>query len=192
MESVIKPVSERWSPYSFSPLPVSESVLESLFEAARCAPSSMNEQPWIFIYTTKEDHEYFNIFLGFLFESNSIWARNAFALAIILARTRFSRNNEINRHAFYDTGMAVGNLLAQATSVGLFVHQMGGFSVEAVRKYFETGDSLEPLAMMAIGYLGDGSELNDNLKLRDKEQRPRKPVSDFVFKNHLDKKIFLK
>lgn len=180
---VIDVVSKRWSPYSFSSRPIEKEFIKSLFEAARLAPSSMNEQPWSFVYAIRDDKEHFEAFSGFLFEGNRIWAVNAYILAVVMARTKYSRNDSPNRHAFYDTGMAVANLLAQATSLGLYVHQMGGFSVEAVKKHFGMDDSSEPVAMMAIGWPGDGAELNDDLRKRDSARRPRKPLQDFVFRN---------
>jgi len=187
---VIKSIKERWSPYSFSPARVEEEKLEAIFEAARLAPSSMNEQPWLFVFTTKDDRKYFDTFLGFLYEANRIWARNAYVLCIVMTRKVFSGNNSPNRHALYDTGMAVGNLLAQATSMGLYVHQMGGFSVEEVKKHFATGDLIEPVAMMAIGYAGNGTELGEELRARDMKRRPRKELKEFVFRNELNTQAF--
>jgi len=183
--AVISQLIDRWSPYSFSPVPVEEEKLLSLFEAARLAPSSMNEQPWLFVFTTRNEEKFFKIFLDFLYEGNRIWAVNAPVLTIVMARTRLLRNNVVNRHAFYDTGMAVGNLLAQATSLGLFVHQMGGFDVDAVKNHFRTGDLLEPLVIMAIGYYGDGKGLNEEISQRDRARRPRKQLYEFVFRNEI-------
>lgn len=188
--SVLEVIRDRWSPYSFSSIRVEEEKLELLFEAARFAPSSMNEQPWLFIFTTKDDGKYFEIFLDFLYEGNRIWAKNAYVIGIVMAKTRFSKNDSPNRHSLYDTGMAVGNLLAQATSMGLYVHQMGGFSVDKVKKHFGADDYIEPVAMMAIGYLGDGTGLSDELKSRDKKRRPRKALNEFVFRNELSNPAF--
>src|SRR6476646_4321273 len=39
-------IASRWSPYSFANQSVSDQDLRSLFEAARWAASSFNEQPW--------------------------------------------------------------------------------------------------------------------------------------------------
>src|SRR5664280_2149311 len=77
-----------------------------------------------------------------------------------------------NRWAFHDTGMAVSNLLLQALALDVYVHQMGGYSVEKVKEYFKLGDDIEPVAMMAIGYLGDGSSLTPELLKRDETRRP--------------------
>jgi nitroreductase len=86
--------------------------------------------------------------------------------------------------------MAVSNLLLQSLALDVYVHQMGGYSVEKVKEYFKLGDDIEPVAMMAIGYLGDGSSLTPELLKRDETRRPRKSVIEFVFKNSLNRMAF--
>ena len=53
--SVIKAISQRRSPRVFLERSVEPGKLLSLFEAARLAPSSNNEQPWRFIVAIKDD-----------------------------------------------------------------------------------------------------------------------------------------
>lgn len=183
-------IRKRWSPYSFSGKPVEESKLRTMFEAAGCAPSCNNEQPWIFVFTTRDEPEKFEDFLGFLNETNQLWAKNVYALMISMARTKFAYKGRPNRHAFHDTGLAVGNFLIQATSMGVYVHQMAGFSVEKVKKYFNLDDNIEPVAAVAIGYLGDGHGLTEELRKRDDKRRPRKGIDEFVFKNSLSNTAF--
>ena len=189
-ELILEIIQERWSPVAFSSSKVEEYKLKAMFEAAGYAPSCNNEQPWLFVYTTQEEKEAFNDYMGFLAEGNKLWAKNAYALAISMARTKFSHNDKPNRFAFYDTGMAVTNLLLQAQTLDIFVHQMGGYSIEKVKEYFSLGDGIEPIAMMAIGYLGDGSDLSPELLKRDEKRRPRKSVSEFVFKNSLSQPAY--
>jgi nitroreductase len=181
-------LKERWSPYSFSKEPVDKAKLDSLFEAAGLAPSSNNEQPWLFIHVTREETELFNTLLGFLIEGNRIWAKNAYAIAISFARLNSSYNGKPNNYAFHDTGMAVSNLLAQATSLGIFVHQMAGYSVAQVREYFKLREDIAPIAMMAIGYRGAGEDISPELYERDEKRRGRKSVSEYSFKNALPEK----
>jgi len=189
-ELILEIIQERWSPVAFSSSKVEEYKLKAMFEAAGYAPSCNNEQPWLFVYTTQDEKEAFNDYMGFLAEGNKLWAKNAYALAISMARTKFSHNDKPNRFAFYDTGMAVTNLLLQAQTLDIFVHQMGGYSIEKVKEYFSLGDGIEPIAMMAIGYLGDGSDLSPELLKRDEKRRPRKSVSEFVFKNSLSQPAY--
>jgi nitroreductase len=181
-------LKNRWSPYSFSSEPVDDEKLNSLFEAAGLAPSSNNEQPWLFVHTTRENADLFDIFLGFMVETNRLWAINAYALAISFARLNSSYNGKPNSYALHDTGMAVSNLLTQATSLGIFVHQMGGFSAVKVREFFKLREDVVPVAMMAIGYLGDGKNLSPELNARDDKRRGRKHVSEYSFINALPEK----
>jgi nitroreductase len=182
-ELILEIIQERWSPYSFSPAPVEDYKLKAMFEAAGYAPSCNNEQPWMFVYTTKADSTIFSDYLDFLVDSNKVWASNAFALAISFARTTFSASGKPNRYAFHDTGMAVSNLLLQALALDIYVHQMGGFSLQKVKEYFKLPADIEPVAMMAVGYLGDGESLTPELLKRDEKRRPRKSVNEFAFRN---------
>lgn len=181
-------IRARWSPYSFSPEPVEGEKLNSLFEAAGLAPSSNNEQPWLFIHVTRQNEQLFRTFLGFMNDTNSSWAKNAWALAISFARLNSSYNGKPNRFALHDTGMAVSNLLTQATSLGIFVHQMGGYSVDKVKDHFKLREDIQPVAMMAIGYLGDGQNISNELFLRDAKRRGRHPVSEYSFTAELPDK----
>ena len=189
-ELILEIIQERWSPYSFSPAPVEDFKLKAMFEAAGYAPSCNNEQPWLFVITTREDETVFDDFIGFMADGNKIWAKNAFAIVISMARIRFSHSGKPNRWAFHDTGMAVSNLLLQALALDVYVHQMGGYSVEKVKEYFKLGDDIEPVAMMAVGYLGDGTSLTPELLKRDEARRPRKSINEFVYKNSLNKMAF--
>ncbi|HAM09154.1 MAG: hypothetical protein A2X05_05230 [Bacteroidetes bacterium GWE2_41_25] len=184
-ELVLEVIQERWSPYALSQQTVEEFKIKAMMEAAGHAPSCNNEQPWLFVYTTRENEKVFNDYIEFLVEGNQIWAKNAYALIISMARTRFSHNGKPNRFAQYDTGMAVSNLLIQATAFDIHIHQMGGFSVEKVREYFRLGDDVEPIAAMAAGFLGDGTNLPADVLKKDENRRPRKTVNDYAFKNKL-------
>jgi nitroreductase len=121
-----EPLAERWSPYAFADRRVPAAEVRSLFEAARWAPSSYNEQPWRYLVATKDDPEPFQRLLSCLVEGNQIWAQAAPVLALGVVSLRFARNAQDNRAAVHDLGLAAGNLLVEATVRGLFVHQMIG------------------------------------------------------------------
>lgn len=189
-ELILEIIQERWSPYAFSTNQVEEFKLKAMFEAAGCAPSSNNEQPWMFVFSTRENREVFNDYLGFLTDTNRVWAEHAYALIISMARTIFSFNGKPNRYAFHDTGMAVGNLLIQALTMDIYIHQMGGFSIDKVKEYFKLSENIEPVAIMAVGYLGDGISLSPELLRRDEKRRPKKSVNEYTFKNYLSDAAF--
>ena len=173
-------IQNRWSPRAFSDNPVSPETLRSLFEAARWAPSSSNEQPWAFIVGTKDDLETHSKILSTLVEFNQGWAKHAPVLAIAVSQMEFARNKTPNRNAFYDTGAAVAHLTAEATSRGLFVNQMAGFDPQKAIEVFHIPKGWEPIAVFAIGYPGDPNALPDKLRERELAPRSRKPISEFV------------
>jgi nitroreductase len=173
-------IQKRWSPRAFSSQPVDAHTLRSLFEAARWAPSSSNEQPWAFLVATKDDKEGYEKLLSTLVEFNQGWAKHAPVLGIAVSRTHFAKNGTPNRNAFYDTGAAMSHLTAEATHRDLFVHQMGGFDAHKAKEIFGIPEGWEPIAAFAIGYGGDPHSLPDVLRERELSPRVRKPISEFV------------
>src|SRR5438094_993727 len=83
----------RWSPRSMTGEPLTETELMRLFEAARWAPSTYNEQEWRFLYARRET-PHWQIFFDLLMEANQLWCRNAAVLVVVLARKTFTRNNK--------------------------------------------------------------------------------------------------
>jgi len=178
----INPLLEnRWSPYAFSDRPVTAENIASLFEAARWAPSSYNEQPWRYIVATREDGEAFERLLSALAEPNREWARHAPVLALGIARKDYSRTGAANRHARHDLGQASANLTVEATARGLSVHQMGGILPDRARELYEIPDEYEAVTALAIGYVCDEPEDGDVLGDRDRAQRSRRPLTELVF-----------
>ncbi len=169
---------ERWSPRSFSDTPVTDEQLAAMFEAARWAPSWMNNQPWLFLYETDgPDRE---AMLNLIMEFNRDWVDNAPVIGLIAARPGL--DGFMARTADFDTGAAVMSLTHQAHKLGLVVHLMGGIEIDAA--FEATG--LDPetanfLCAFAIGHQGNGSNLSE--KNREKEKpSPRMPASSFAFK----------
>ncbi len=174
-------IVERWSPYAFADKSVNREDLLALFEAARWAPSSYNEQPWHYLVATRDDGKGFEKMLSCLVEVNQVWARQAPVLALAVTRLNFSRNGKPNRAALHDLGLAAGNLLIEATARGLSVHQMIGILPGRARELYAVPADCEVLTGIAIGYPGDPATLPEGYRERDAARRPRKPLSDFVF-----------
>jgi len=175
-------ISLRWSPRAFSDKTISNEDLRSIFEAARWAASSYNEQPWSFIVASKTDHpDAYEKLLSTLVEFNQSWAKTAPVLALSVARDTFERNGNTNHHSFHDVGLAVGNLLAEATARGIYVHPMAGFSAEKAIKAFNIPNSHTPVAAMALGYPGDPNQLPDNLAEQEQQPRKRKSLQEFLY-----------
>jgi len=174
-------LANRWSPRAFSNRPVEPETLRRLFEAARWAASSYNDQPWYYVVATRDNPAEFQKMLACLVEFNQVWAKAAPVLAISVARTRFKHDGSPNRHAQHDVGAASASLALQAESLGLAVHQMAGFDANRARESFHIPPDHEPMAAMAIGYHGDPASLPDKLREREQAPRSRRPISDFVY-----------
>ena len=174
-------ISKRWSPYAFSDRPVPPDDLRSLFEAARWAASSYNEQPWRYIVATKENPAEFERLLSCLVEGNQPWAKAAPVLALGCVTLNFATNNKPNRAAQHDLGLASASLCLEATVRGLYVHQMAGILPDKARVLYQIPEGAEALTGLAIGYLGNPDALPENYKKRDLVPRQRKPLSEFVF-----------
>ncbi len=178
IEEILK---RRWSPRAFSDRLVEPEKLRRLWEAARWAPSSFNEQPWHFIVATRNEPAEHAKLLSCLVEKNQQWARNAPVLMISVTELNFAKTGKPNRHAFHDVGLAMGNLLVEATALDLFVHQMAGFSPDKVKELFAVPEGFEPVAAIAIGYGADPSAAPEAFRQQETAPRSRKPISSFVF-----------
>jgi nitroreductase len=169
---------DRWSPRAFSPAPVPRDVLNTLFEAARWAPSCFNEQPWLFLVATEKDD--LVRFGDLLSTGNQVWATRAPVLAFLFARRVFSHTGRPNRTFMFDCGAAWMSLALQACKLGLFAHAMAGFKREEL--YGELGvspDDYEAICAIAIGSYGDVALLPPDVAAREKPN-DRRPISSFV------------
>lgn len=160
---------------------VESEKLEIIFEAARWTASSMNEQPWRYIYATKADPPALAALQDCLVPSNQVWANQAPVLILSIAKTLLSHNQKANKHAWHDVGAANMAMALQAVSLGLVLHPMGGFDAIKARSTFNLPDGYEPVIMMALGYPGDPARLPELLRQREVAPRQRRPVSAFAF-----------
>lgn len=178
---ILKLLAERWSPYGFNDRLVTDSDLRSLLEAARWAASSYNEQPWNYLIATKENPQEFERLLSCLVEGNQAWAKTAPALALGVISLRFAKNQQENRAAVHDLGLATANLVMEATARDLSVHQMIGILPDKARELYQIPVHFEAWTALAIGYKADPATLPDTLKARDLAPRQRKSLGEFVF-----------
>lgn len=180
VEGVLPAVLNRWSPRSFAERAVSPEDLKKVFEAARWAASSFNEQPWRYLVGTRGSETYKKIFstlIGF----NQSWAGSASVLILGVASTKFSHNGTPNGYALYDLGAASSYLTLQAAALGLTTHQMAGFDQEAARKAFEIPEDYALGAVIALGYQGEPAALgHEQMISMEIAPRERKPLSELV------------
>lgn len=177
---VLEVIKIRRSRRAYADRPVEQEKIRSLFEAARWAPSSLNEQPWFYLYATKDQESLWSKIFECLNHGNKIWAGHAPLLILSLARKNFIRFDSPNPSARYDLGAANAFLSLQAAHLGLNVHQIAGFDTQLAIKNLGVPEIYEPVIVMAIGYPGDVEMLPENLKLRESAPRERYIEQEFV------------
>ena len=170
---------ERWSPRAMSGEEVEWEALMSLFEAARWAPSSYNNQPWRFVYCRRSEADW-QRFLGLLADGNKAWAKDAGALVVVCSRKVFDFNGQPSRTHHFDAGAAWAYLALQGSLRGLVVHGMEGFDYDRARSELGVPDDFDIEAMIAVGKPGEPSRLPESLR-RVEKPSGRKPLSDTVF-----------
>ncbi|MGA3263093.1 MAG: nitroreductase family protein [Terracidiphilus sp.] len=181
VEGVLPVFHSRWSPRSFTDREVAPADLVRVFEAARWAASSRNEQPWRFLVGARNSLTYKKIFDS-LAAANQAWAASAPVLILGAASAKFAHNGESNRVALYDLGAAASYLTLQAAALGLATHQMAGFDQAAARQAFEIPEDYALGAVIALGYQGEPAALSNEQHLAQEiAPRQRKPLKDFVF-----------
>ena len=172
-------LTKRWSARSFAERMIEEDVLHTLFAAASWASSSMNEQPWRFVYAIKGT-ELFDDMVSTLMPGNALWASNAPILIAVFAKNTFDDGN-VNIHAWHDVGAACTTLLLQGAELGIYGHQMGGFDRAKAKHVFQYPESLDIVSIVALGYLGEPDQLEEPFKSRELTPRTRKTVREFAF-----------
>jgi nitroreductase len=171
-------ILSRWSPRSMTGEELGDDDIMSLFEAARWAPSSFNNQPWRFIYA-KRNTEHWDRLFNLLVDVNKTWAKNAALLAVVISRKNFEFNEKPARTHQFDTGSAWENLALEASSRGIVAHGMQGFDYEKAKTELRIPADFEVMAMIAIGKRG--SKENLPTELQDKEKpNDRKALKDII------------
>jgi nitroreductase len=181
VEGVLPIIHQRWSARAFADRDVSGADLKRVFEAARWAASSNNEQPWRFLVGPRGSATHAKI-LEALAPFNQGWAGKAPVLILGVAKTRFSHNESPNGYAVYDLGAASSYLTLQAAALGLTTHQMAGFDKDKARTLLEIPEEYALGAVIALGHQGEPETLaNETLIQRETAARERKGLDELVF-----------
>jgi nitroreductase len=171
-------ILDRWSPRAMSGELLQDNELMALFEAARWAPSSYNNQPWRFLFA-KRNTEHWDRFFWLLVPFNQSWAKRAAVLILILSKKTFDYNSKPSQTHRLDTGAAWENMALEAHARGLIAHGMEGFDYDAARRELRVPDEYDIEAMVAIGKPGKKEDLEPDLQQREFSS-DRRPLSEIV------------
>lgn len=163
---------------AISTQPVEQEKIIAILEAARLAPSCMNNQPWRFLVLTQpEALEKGREALS----AGNYWARTAPVLVFGYSRPDWDcRSSDERDYYLFDLGLAVENILLQATELGLVARPMAGFSPRKVKEAFGLPDEVKVVVAIAIGYEGDISILDEAKQATSRAPRERKSLEEIV------------
>lgn len=169
----------RWSPRAMTGESLSDEELMPLFEAARWAPSSYNNQSWRFIYAKRGTPALDTLF-SLLVEFNQAWCTHAAALVVIISKMNFDFNGKLARTHSFDTGAAWENLALEGARRGLVVHGMEGFDYDKAKNVLNIPNDYQVEAMAAIGKRAPKETLQPEMQVRE-QPSDRKPLKDIVW-----------
>jgi nitroreductase len=170
---------QRWSPRAMSGEEIEDAALMGLFEAAKWAPSSYNNQPWRFLYA-KRQTPHWPVFFDLLIEGNQNWAKNAAVLIVIVSKHTLDRDGSPAPTHSFDAGAAWENLALQATIRGFVAHGMQGFDYDKARQVLQIPAGYTVEAMIALGKPGKTEDLPERLRQREVPSG-RKKLAEIVF-----------
>jgi nitroreductase len=174
---VLDVLKSRWSPRAFLDKAISDAEVAALVEAAGWAPSSMNQQPWRYLYAHKGTLGYDKM-LSCILPGNAIWVKHAPLLMLNIGYSKLDAFDVPNPHFMHDCGMANANLFTQATSMGIYGHLLGGYDRERTIKTFDLNEPEEPVCFIALGFLGNPEQLVEPFKSRELAPRQRKSINE--------------
>jgi nitroreductase len=169
----------RWSPRAMTGEEITREELMRMLEAGRWAMSSMNNQPWRFLYAFRNT-PHWETFFGLLAPGNKVWCVKAAALLVVISKRTFDFNGKPSRTHSYDAGAAWYSFALQGTMMGLVVHGMQGFNYDRAKEDLGVPDDYEVEAMIAVGRPGDPDDLPQGYQEREIPSQ-RKRVEAFAF-----------
>ncbi|NUU99293.1 hypothetical protein XO12_03795 [Marinitoga sp. 1154] len=151
---------------------IDKNILDLLVYSAKLAPSCANKQPWNFRVISEE---------GLLekvkeaLPGGNYWAKKSPAIIAVYTKKEDDCVLSDNRNYFlFDTGLAVGNLLAQATQFGLIAHPIAGFDPIRVKETLGIENEFILITLIVLGHYGDISNLSDKHQKSEHDIRKRK------------------
>jgi len=184
MTQIIKILNDRKASRAISAEPLPENVIDQLMNAAQLSASCFNNQPWRFLLLTGE--EALDNGRKALSQGN-LWAAKAPLLIVGFSKPELDCQLKDGRNYYlFDLGMAVQNILLQATELNLIARPMAGFKTDVIRQEFGIPQEYDILVMIAVGFEGNIAELDEQLQQKSTAPRVRNKLEKNFFNNRFD------
>ncbi len=178
MKTLLPAIEARRARRALSPEPIARDEVQALVAAAHFAPSCNNNQPWriVIVDETKTLAE-----VKEALSSGNYWAKEApIILAVASRRDLDCTLSDARDYFLFGCGMAVGNLMAQATSMGLVAHPIAGYKPDAVKEILGIPEGYVLIALVIVGRPGNADKLSDKHREIELGPRTRRPLEDVV------------
>ena len=149
---LLEAIKTRRSTRTFKKQTIPDNAIETIIDAARCAPSAGNIQPWEFVIiknpTVKKK----------LAEAalNQSHVEEAPVVIVVCADEKRSSMGYGKRgrtlYCLQDTAAATQNILLAAHSMGLGTCWVGAFNEDEVKDILKAPEGIKPVAMIPLGY----------------------------------------
>jgi peroxiredoxin/nitroreductase len=157
---------------------VSHEKIETLLQAAHLAPSCFNSQPWRFVAI--EDEQTLTAVKKTM-PGGNYWTQPAPAIIAVYSKPDIDCQLSDRRDYYlFGCGMAVGNLMLQATQMGLIAHPIAGYDPVKVKEILKIPDDYVLITLIIVGYLGNADKLSEKHKESEFGPRDRKPIGEVV------------
>ena len=174
-------IESRRAKRALSPQPVSETDLNLLLEAAHLAPSCFNSQPWRFIVVNDKD------LLDEIKEAmpgGNYWTRPApVIIAVTSQRDLDCKLSDGRDYFLLGCGMALGNLMIQATQMGLIAHPIAGFNPIKTKGLLEIPEDYTLITLVIVGHPGDVDQLSEKHRAIELGARERRAITKVIGRN---------
>jgi nitroreductase len=166
-------IQQRRSYRHLEKISITDEMVEKLSRAAQLAPSCFNNQPWRYVFVRdpeklKELHTVYS-------EGNE-WTHAGSLVIAVTARKEDDCVVGSREYYQFDTGLSVGQVLLQATELGLTAHPIAGFSPKKTRKVLNIPEEYDIITLVIVGKKAQGSP--------DEPAMPRKDVKEIIFYDH--------
>ncbi|QEN05522.1 nitroreductase [Thiospirochaeta perfilievii] len=158
--AVIDLIKGRSSCRNFSDKSIDESIVNSIVEAGRLAPSAKNRQPWRFIIISEENRK--NRLLEACFGADVIKTADKI-VAVCTTNINYVMPNGQNAHDM-DLSIATSFMMLQAEHEGLGSCIVTTYNEEMIRELLTVPFSMRVYCLLALGYKGDTAEIKKERK----------------------------
>ncbi len=164
----------RYSVREYEEKKVEKEKLYKILEAARVAPSAVNNQPYRLIVVESEEG------LAKIEEGARLYKAPLAIIVCKVTEEAWCRKYDGKNHGDIDVSIVTDHMMMEATDLGLGTLWICWFKPEVIRKNFQIPEGIEPVNILAVGYAKDGKK-GDVYRHETMRKKPEETVKYETF-----------